>query len=95
MKLFKYRTGGYGRYYPNKDLKKVSIDKETEKTVVIDGIRTHKRSDFYIFWDTFEGAKKHLIKLHSDKVEQLKILLKLHEALLIKFTEIKEEDLND
>ncbi len=91
--MYKYRTDGYGRYYSNNTLVKVLVEKETEKTVVVGGNRSHKRSEFYYFWDTFEEARDHLIKFHQDEIEKLKISLTLHEALLVRFTDITEDDL--
>ena len=78
---------GYG------EIKKVEIEKETDKTVVIDGRRNHKQSEWYFFWDTFDEARDYLIKKHKDKIELFKGKLKHHEDCLVKFTEMKGEDL--
>ncbi len=91
--MYKYQTDGYSFHVSNKYLKKIEIDKETEKTIIVDGRRSSKRSEYYYFWDTFEEAREHLIKFHTNKIEKLKISLMLHEALLVRFTDITEDDL--
>ena len=93
MNMFKYQTDGYGLYMSHGELKKVEIEKETDKTVVVDGQRSHKISEWHYFWDTFDEAREFLIQQHKKRIEYFKERLKHHEDCLVKFTEMKEEDL--
>jgi len=54
--MIKYRTGGY-----QKEIEKVEVEKESEKSVWINGRSHLKRSSCKNYFDTFEQAKKHLV----------------------------------
>lgn len=43
------------------DIVPVEVDSETDKTVIIEGRRHDKRSDYEAYFDTFSEAKEHLI----------------------------------
>lgn len=53
----KYRTGHYGEPL----IEEVTIDRETESSVWIDGRRNAKESSWYNFFDTWEAAHAFLI----------------------------------
>ncbi len=56
-------------------IKQTEIDKETEKSVWIDGRRNAKRSDWYNYFDTWGEARDFLMGKAEEKLRTARLML--------------------
>jgi hypothetical protein len=82
-------TGGYG--YP--PIKKVEIQKETEKSVWINGKRISKRTKWLKYWSSFDEAKEHLIAVEQIAIKRLKSQLNQRENNLSNYKNLTDDNI--
>lgn len=63
--MIKYKATGF--YRP--EIKEVEVERETDSSVWISGRRRGKITDFESFFDTWEDAHSHLLKLSRANVD--------------------------
>lgn len=71
----KYRTSKYGC-----EIETVEVERETDKSVWINGQRNAKRTDWFNYWNTFIEAKNHLMIVAEKKINAARFNLECAEA---------------
>jgi len=62
--MIKYKTGGY-----HKEIEAVEIEKESEKSVWINGRTQLKHTSYHNYFDTWQQGKDFLVKEAQQKVD--------------------------
>ncbi len=84
----KYVVTGYSRYSVKPKIKEVEVERETDKTVWINGRRNAKISEWHNYFDTRGEAKGHLIKLQTTICRNLKDRLKSAKEVLLEVVKL-------
>ncbi len=82
MKKIKYQIKLSNRWDNEADIQPIEIEKETSKSVWIDGNRTLKRSSYWNFYDSFKEAKLVLLEAQRARIKRLQEALKKAESVL-------------
>jgi hypothetical protein len=83
-----YKTGGWKEL-----IEAVEVEKVTEKSVWVGGLRKARRRNYCIYWDTMKEAEEHLREYYKSRIESAERFIKNAkddlEALNILVKEIK------
>lgn len=85
MKI-KYRVELFWKF----NIRKIEIEKETNKFVWFHGVKQEKKTKFHMFFDTFSEAKEFLISKFENKVLEARRGLELANAKLGNVKGLKE-----
>jgi hypothetical protein len=88
--MIKYciRKSGYA---VSAEIEEVEVERETESSVWIDGLRFAKRSECYNYYGTWAEAKAALLKNQQLIVNSLKLSLQIAEERLGNVADMKQE----
>lgn len=87
----KYVTGGFS-YGQKKLIREIEIDRETEKSVWVNGSRRDKVSQYEWFHDSWMAAKDHLLRRAESLVESHERSLNSAKRLLEETKALAEDD---
>ena len=84
----KYGARVRSRWGFSADIKAVDVDKETDKSVWINGERKAKDSEYMTYFDTHEQAKKQLIDQQKGYIRSLETRIENAREVLIKMEKL-------
>ena len=88
----KYRTSnGYTRFNFSSEIKEIEIERETEKSVWINGTRHLKHSDWGVFHATWTDAHHYLKQHISRRLDNTKDKLRSVQAKFDEISSMKKE----
>jgi len=88
--MIKYRIDKYSET-PEFRISKVEIEKETDTSVWIRGMRNNKHSSFHNYFDTWKEAHEYILGLANNNVNRAILQLERAKGLLLIIYGLKEE----
>lgn len=82
--MIKYKARINKRFCCKDEIEEVEIDKETDKSVWINGVRNAKRTEWANYYDTWEDAHNDLMRHQQRHVESLYRQFQASDKMLIK-----------
>jgi len=87
----KYKARIHPRWDSEAKIREVEIEKETEKSVWINGNRSAKRSEWANYYDTWEDAHKALLFQQESYINNLRKRLEISKGVLGNIKGMRQE----